>query len=77
MFRILVGGTTLTYATGVFAVSYLETIIGVPQKIVFGKVAGRVGRKPMMISSAVGLLVFVYPYFYLISTGQFPLIVMA
>jgi MFS family permease len=31
----------------------------------------------MMIATAVGLLIFVYPYFYLISTGLFPLIVLA
>ncbi|MCY0859804.1 MAG: MFS transporter [Sulfolobaceae archaeon] len=88
----IVGGTTLTYATGVFASSYLETVIGVPAKlvslalmigyvvlsvfiVVFGKVADKVGRKPLMIATAVGLIAFVYPYFALISTGSFPLIV--
>jgi MHS family proline/betaine transporter-like MFS transporter len=55
----------------------IDYTIATASIIVFGKVAGRVGRKPIMISSAVGLLVFVYPYFYLISTRQFPLIVMA
>lgn len=90
----IIGGTTLTYATSVFATSYLETIIGVPARLVslalvigyiveiiaifyFAKLADRFGRKPMMISTAVGLLVLVYPYFYLISTGLFPLIVLA
>lgn len=90
----IVGGTTLTYATSVFASSYLETIIGVPAKLVslalvigyiveticiviFAKIADKLGRKPMMIATAVGLLIFVYPYFYLISTGLFPLIVLA
>ncbi|WP_338598730.1 MFS transporter [Sulfolobus tengchongensis] len=90
----IVGGTTLTYATSVFATSYLETIIGVPAKevslaltigyvveaisiFIFAMVADKVGRKPMMIATAVGLLILVYPYFYLISTGQFPLIVLA
>ncbi|BFH74010.1 MFS transporter [Sulfurisphaera javensis] len=90
----IVGGTTLTYATSVFATSYLETIIGVSAKtvslaltigyvveaisiLVFARIADKVGRKPMMITAAVGLLILVYPYFYLISTGQFLLIVLA
>ncbi|MFP3202721.1 MAG: MFS transporter [Sulfolobus sp.] len=90
----IVGGTTLTYATGVFASSYLETVIGVPSKVVslalvigyivetacivlFARIADKIGRKPMMIGTAIGLLIFVYPYFYLISTGLFPFIVLA
>ncbi len=90
----IVGGTTLTYATSVFATSYLEDIIGVPTRLVslalvigyvveiigifvFAKIADKVGRKPMMIATALGLLIFVYPYFFLISTGLFSLIVLA
>ncbi|AAK42658.1 MFS transporter [Saccharolobus solfataricus] len=90
----IIGGTTLTYATSVFAASYLETVIGVPAKTVslaltigyiveaicilaFSLLADKIGRKPMMITTAVGLLILVYPYFYLISTGQFSLILLA
>ncbi|AHC52021.1 MFS transporter [Sulfolobus acidocaldarius SUSAZ] len=90
----IVGGTTMTYATGVFASSYLENVIGVPTKEVslilvigyiiqtiaiflFGYLADRIGRKPLMITTAAGLVIFVYPYFYLLSTGAFSSVLLA
>ncbi|MFB6469688.1 MAG: MFS transporter [Vulcanisaeta sp. AZ3] len=90
----IVGGTAMTYATSVFATSYLETVIRIPVRTVsliltigyvvetiaifiFGIIADKVGRKPLMITGAVGLLIFVYPYLYLISTGNFSLILLA
>lgn len=90
----IIGGTTLTYATGVFAANYMETIIKVPARavslalmigyainiiaiLVFAKLSDKFGRKPLMIATAVGLLVFVYPYFALISTGIFLYILLA
>jgi MHS family proline/betaine transporter-like MFS transporter len=90
----IVGGTTITYATGVFASSYLQTFIHVPPlqvslalvigytaiaifSPIFGMLSDKIGRKPFMITSAVLLIAFVYPYFILISTGQFSLIALA
>lgn len=90
----IIGGTTMTYATSVFASSYLENVIGVPARLVslaftigyiveaisillFAMLADKVGRKPLMVATAVGLLILVYPYFLLISTGQFSLILLA
>ncbi|MEM0374261.1 MAG: MFS transporter [Sulfolobaceae archaeon] len=90
----IVGGTTMTYTTGVFASSYLQTVIKLPTYLassalligyvtlsvlspLWGRLSDKVGRKPLMIAEAVGLLLFVYPYFLLLSTGNFLIIVLA
>lgn len=90
----IIGGTTMTYATGVFALAYLTSILHVPllevtisQLVgyavliifspIFGMLADRYGRRPFMAAYAIGVLAFVYPYFLLISTKVFLLIVLA
>ncbi len=90
----IIGGTAMTYASGVFAIAYLESVIHVPAveaslalvigytvliifSPIFGLLADKYGRKPFMIAYAVGTIVFIYPYFLLLSTGQLPLIILA
>ncbi|WP_069807753.1 MFS transporter [Vulcanisaeta thermophila] len=90
----IIGGTAMTYTTGVFAVSYLTSVLHVPSieatiavsmgyvvliifSPIFGMLADRYGRKPFMIAYAVGTIAFVYPYFLLLTTKSFPLIILA
>jgi len=54
-------------------IQLLFFIIMIP---VFGALSDRYGRKPFLIASAVGFLVFTYPVFILISSGNFVVIIL-
>jgi len=90
----VIGGTTITYATGVFASSYLQNIVkftSIQASLIlsigyitlgifipiFGYLGDKIGRKPLMLATAIGSIAFVFPYFYLLNTRSFAVAVMA
>jgi MFS family permease len=90
----IIGGTTMTYVTGVFASSYLQNVVGFSASTaslilsigytvlallspLFGALSDKIGRKPLMVIEAIGLVVLVYPYFILLSSKNFEYAVIA
>ncbi|TCP47234.1 metabolite-proton symporter [Tamaricihabitans halophyticus] len=67
----------VSYATGdigldqttVLNVISLMAAIGIGQKILFGGMSDKVGRKPLYVWGAIAFIVFAFPYFWLINTG--------
>lgn len=91
---LISGNTVVTYASSVFAISYLTTVVKVSLDeanisvaigflstlflmVPAGYLADRWGRKLVMLVGVLGMLAFIYPYFYLLSTGSFGLMVLA
>jgi MHS family proline/betaine transporter-like MFS transporter len=91
---LISGGTVITYASSVFALSYLVSIVKVPAgeatvsvtvgylaylflTVPFGVLSDIAGRKVNLLAGVVGLILFIYPYFYMLSTGSFFYIIAA
>lgn len=82
----IISATIADYIGSTFMLSYLRLFkipettviytlmgglaVGFVINIVAGAASDRIGRRPIMIAGAVILIVFVFPYFYLLSTGN-------
>lgn len=58
-------------------VTLVMLVVGALVCLLFGRLADRIGAKKVMYIGIVGGIVFAYPYFLLLGTGNFPVIIVA
>ena len=84
LFYISIAGI-LTYATSslgmnrneLLAMSMLSCVFSVPVVAASGWLSDRVGRRPLIMIGAAGIVVWAYPYFALVNTGNLGLFLVA
>ncbi|MEM3488868.1 MAG: MFS transporter [Nitrososphaerota archaeon] len=66
--------TSVVTATLIISLGYIAGMIAIPFS---GLLGDRVGRRKVYIGALIGMLIFIYPYYRLLSTGSFALMVIA
>ncbi|MEM3907316.1 MAG: MFS transporter, partial [Nitrososphaerota archaeon] len=66
--------TSVVTATLIISLGYIAGMIATPFS---GLLGDRVGRRKVYIGALIGMLIFIYPYYRLLSTGSFALMVIA
>lgn len=63
--------TQLGYAkTDILNIVLLSALLAVPMMLWFGHLSDRIGRKPVFIGGAIGLIVWIFPFFWLINLHE-------
>ncbi|WP_347955321.1 MFS transporter [Gordonia aichiensis] len=84
VFYISIAGV-LSYATnelgmgydGLLAMALLSSIVGAGVILWSGAKSDQVGRRPLLIVGAIGLIVWAFPYFWLVDTASLPMFLVA
>jgi MFS family permease len=84
IFYVSIAGV-LDYATrelglarnSVLVVTLLSSLLSVPVILLAGRWSDRHGRRPLIVAGAAGLIVWAFPYFWLIDTASLGLIFVA
>ncbi len=84
LFYISIAGVR-SYATaelgmdydGLLAMAFVSSVIGAGVILWSGGTSDRVGRRPLLIIGAIGIMVWAFPYFWLVDTASLALFMVA
>lgn len=55
---------------GIVLIAMAVTFVALP---LFGKLSDKLGRKPVYMGGVIGMIAFIFPWFWLVNTGSYPL----